>query len=93
MDEISQLLSFAHTLVTDEASNLGLLDFPVENLPPLISMLNLAPNFSAYEALTRLYPYKAFLPEEGRTSVEGTLNTFQLMSKEDTTAQVRFFLY
>ena len=77
-ESISQLLSFAHTMVTDESSNLGLPDFPVENLPTLTSVLNLAPSVPLHEAVNRLYPYKSFLPAEGITSVEDTLSTFQL---------------
>ena len=72
------MLSFAHTLMTDESHNLGLLDFPVENLPALVQMMNQAPNIPSYDALNRLYPYKSFLPQEGTISVEGTLETFQL---------------
>ena len=72
------MLSFAHTLVTDESHNLGLLDFPIENLPALVKMLNNAPNVPLYDAVNRLYPYKSFLPNEGTISVEGTLQTFQV---------------
>lgn len=77
-DTVSQVLSFAHTLVTEESSNLGLADFPVENLPPLVAMLNSAPNLSVYDALLRLYPYKSFLPEGGCQSVEDTMKNFHI---------------
>ena len=76
---VSQILSFAHTLVTDESTNLGLPDFPVDNLPTLISLMNHAPNLPTLHAIERLYPYKSFLPKEGVQSVEDTLTTFQLM--------------
>ncbi len=79
---ITQILSFAHTLLTEESSNLGLPDFPVENLPPLIEMLNVAPTMSLYEAVTLLYPYNTFLPEEGIKSVEETLKTFNITQGE-----------
>ena len=77
-ESVNQLLSFAHTLVTDESHNLGLLDFPIENLPAVVKMLNNAPNVPLYDAVNRLYPYKTFLPNEGSLSVEGTLQTFQV---------------
>ena len=41
---LSQILSFSHTLVTDESSNLGLPDFPVDNLPSLVQLLNRSGN-------------------------------------------------
>lgn len=82
---VSQLLSFAHTMNTDESSNLGLPDFPVENLPALVTMLSMAPNLPLADAIARLYPYKSFLPTDGITSVEETLQTFQL--KEQSTAR------
>ena len=63
-ETISQLLSFAHTMTTEESHTLGLLDFPLENMPALIALLNKAPNVPLYDAINRLYPYKAFLPKE-----------------------------
>ena len=67
--------------MTDEASNLGLPEFPVENLPSVITALNSAPNLSPAVAVDRLYPYKLFLPSEGCQSVEQTLETFNLMNR------------
>ena len=81
-ETISQLLSFAHTMTTEESHTLGLLDFPLENMPALIAMLNQAPNTPLFEAVNRLYPYQAFLPKEGITSVEDTLQTFQLQDQQ-----------
>lgn len=52
-ETVKQVLSFAHTLVTEESSNLGLPDFPVENLPPVIQMMNSAPNLSPHDVITR----------------------------------------
>ena len=63
------LLFSSHTLVTEESSGLGLLDFPVENLPHLVTMINTAPSLSVYDAVTKLYPYKLFLPADGQRSV------------------------
>ena len=81
-DVVSQVLSFAHTMLTEESSNLGLPDFPVENLPPLVSMLNNVPQMSVMDALLRLYPYKSFLPEEGCQSVEDTVANFSIPRDE-----------
>ena len=75
---VSQLLSFAHTMVTEESHNLGLCDFPLENLPAIVSMLNNAPNIPLNDAVNRLYPYHSFLTKDGSTSVEDTLQTFEL---------------
>lgn len=36
---VSQLLSFATTLCSQESHNLGLPDFPVDNLPPALTVL------------------------------------------------------
>ena len=81
----SQILSFAHTLVTEESSTMGLPDFPVDNLPSLIQMLNNAPNMSPIHAIERLYPYKTFLTPDGIKSVEDTLTTFQLTESSHAT--------
>ena len=87
---ISQILSFAHTLVTEESSTMGLPDFPVDNLPSLVSILNNAPNMSPIHAIERLYPYKTFLTPDGIKSVEDTLNTFQLTESSYTANNVMY---
>jgi len=57
----------------------GLPDFPVENLPYLISMMATgAPALPPLEAVNRLYPFAIFLPEEGVRSVQETLNNFHV---------------
>ncbi len=75
---LSQLLSFAHTMSTEESHGLGLCDFPMETMPKLVQMLNQAPSLSLKDAICRLYPYKAFLAKDAISSVEDTLETFQL---------------
>ena len=56
---VARVLSLSHTLSTEESSNLGLPDFPVENLPPLVRMMNSAGgNVDIFDAVTRLYPYQ-----------------------------------
>ena len=77
-ETLASLLSFSHTLVTEESAGLGLLDFPIENLPNLVKLLNSVPDLSPYEAITKLYPYKLFLPHDGQKSVEDTLQTFNI---------------
>ena len=57
-------------------------------MPSLISMLNSAPNVPLYDAINRLYPYKIFLPKEGISSVEDTLETFQLQSGSSTLSKI-----
>ena len=75
---LSRLLSFSHTLITEESSNLGLPDFPLESLPTAVSLLNSVPGLSLYQVITSLYPYKMFLPQDGQKSVEDTMNTFSI---------------
>ena len=58
---VARVLSLSHTLSTEESSNLGLPDFPVENLPPLVAMMNSAGgrgSVDIFDAVTRLYPYQ-----------------------------------
>jgi len=78
-DTLSQILSFSHTLLTEESAGLGLPDFPVENLPSAASLLELVPGLSPHEVVTRLYPYPLFLNADGQKSVRDTLNTFHLL--------------
>ena len=75
-ETLASILSFSHTLVTEESAGLGLLDFPVDNLPHLVTMMNSVPSIAVYDAITHLYPYKLFLPQDGQKSVEDTLQTF-----------------
>ncbi|XP_061081457.1 von Willebrand factor A domain-containing protein 8 [Conger conger] len=76
---VSQLLSFATTLCSQESSSLGMPDFPVDNLPAALRVLDLFPMRSSQQLLQTLYPYEAMLGKEGRTAVENTLKRFELL--------------
>nr|XP_046259782.1 von Willebrand factor A domain-containing protein 8 [Scatophagus argus] len=78
-ERVSQLLSLATTLCSQESSNLGLPDFPVDNLLPATHVLNTFPMMSSQQLVQRLYPYNSFLGKEGRTAVEGVLSRFELL--------------
>ena len=88
-ESLARLLSFSHTLVTEESSSLGLPDFPLESLPGAVSLLNSVPSLSIHHVLTSLYPYKLFLPQDGQKSVEDTLNTFSIRAGEDSPHNLR----
>uniref|UniRef100_A0A8D3C1B3 von Willebrand factor A domain-containing protein 8 n=1 Tax=Scophthalmus maximus TaxID=52904 RepID=A0A8D3C1B3_SCOMX len=76
---VSQLLSLATTLCSQESSDLGLPDFPVDNLLPALHVLNAFPMLSSQQLLHRLYPYNSILGKDGRTAVEGVLSRFELL--------------
>ncbi|KAB5577077.1 hypothetical protein PHYPO_G00205820 [Pangasianodon hypophthalmus] len=78
-ERVSQILSCATTLCSQESANLGLPDFPVDNLPSAIKVLDLFPMLSAQQLVQRLYPYEAMLGKEGQKAVEGVLSRFELM--------------
>lgn len=78
-ERVSQLLSLATTLCSQESSSLGLPDFPVDNLLPAIHVLNSFPMLSSQQLLHRLYPYNSMLGKDGRTAVEGVLSRFELL--------------
>lgn len=77
-ERISQLLSFATTLCSQESASLGLPDFPADNLTAAIGILNAFPTMSCQRLIERLYPYSVLLGKEGRTAVEDTLKRFEL---------------
>ncbi|XP_032888798.1 von Willebrand factor A domain-containing protein 8 [Amblyraja radiata] len=79
-ERISQMLSFATTLCTQESTTLGLPEFPVDNLPAVIKIMDAFPMMSAQLLLHRLYPHDLMLGKEGRTGVEDVLKTFDLLS-------------
>uniref|UniRef100_A0AAX7V7Z6 von Willebrand factor A domain-containing protein 8 n=1 Tax=Astatotilapia calliptera TaxID=8154 RepID=A0AAX7V7Z6_ASTCA len=78
-ERVSQLLSLATTLCSQESSSLGLPDFPVDNLLPVLHVLNSFPMLSSQQLLHRLYPYNSMLGKDGRTAVEGVLSRFELL--------------
>ncbi|XP_046413785.1 von Willebrand factor A domain-containing protein 8 [Neodiprion fabricii] len=84
---LSQLLSCCHALVTDDAVNLGLPDFPLDNLSAVAKILNSFRVLEPYDAFYSLYPYKLFLGKEGRDAVEDILKTFGLL--DSSTAKKR----
>ncbi|XP_067896341.1 von Willebrand factor A domain-containing protein 8 isoform X2 [Heterodontus francisci] len=78
-ERVSQMLSFATTLCSQESTTLGLPEFPVDNLPAVIKIMDVFPTLSAQQLLHRLYPYDLMLGKEGRTGVEDVLKTFELL--------------
>ncbi|XP_053296507.1 von Willebrand factor A domain-containing protein 8 isoform X2 [Pleuronectes platessa] len=78
-ERVSQLLSLATTLCSQESSDLGLPDFPVDNLLPALHVLNAFPMLSSQQLVQRLYPYTSILGKDGRTAVEGVLSRFELL--------------
>uniref|UniRef100_A0A8C9W2Q1 von Willebrand factor A domain-containing protein 8 n=1 Tax=Scleropages formosus TaxID=113540 RepID=A0A8C9W2Q1_SCLFO len=79
VERVSQLLSFATTLCSQESTNLGLPDFPVDNLTSAVRILDLFPMMSTQQLVQRLYPYEAMLGKEGRAAVDGVLRRFELL--------------
>ncbi|XP_068185310.1 von Willebrand factor A domain-containing protein 8 [Antennarius striatus] len=78
-ERVSQLLSLATTLCSQESSKLGLPDFPVDNLLPAVHVLSAFPMMSSQQLVSRLYPYTSMLTKEGRAAVEGVLSRFELL--------------
>uniref|UniRef100_A0A7N8XB65 von Willebrand factor A domain-containing protein 8 n=1 Tax=Mastacembelus armatus TaxID=205130 RepID=A0A7N8XB65_9TELE len=76
---VSQLLSLATTLCSQESSNLGLPDFPVDNLLAALHVLNTFPMLSSQQLIQRLYPYNSIMGKDGHAAVEGVLSRFELL--------------
>ncbi|MBZ3884085.1 von Willebrand factor A domain-containing protein 8 [Sciurus carolinensis] len=77
-EKVSQLLSFATTLCSQESSTLGLPDFPLDSLPAAVQILDSFPMMSIKHAIQWLYPYTILLGHEGKMAVEGVLKRFEL---------------
>ncbi|CAL1547451.1 unnamed protein product [Lymnaea stagnalis] len=77
-DRLSQLLSFAVTLLQRESSSIGLPDFPLDNLPHIVKIMNAMPSCSDAELLHRVYPFHTMLGKEGKEAVEDTLKKFEI---------------
>ncbi|CAL8321307.1 unnamed protein product [Merluccius merluccius] len=78
-ERVTQLLSMATTLCSQESSTLGLPDFPIDNLLPALQVLNVFPMLASQQLVQRLYPYHSMLGREGHTAVEGVLSRFELL--------------
>uniref|UniRef100_A0A8B9ILM9 von Willebrand factor A domain-containing protein 8 n=1 Tax=Anser cygnoides TaxID=8845 RepID=A0A8B9ILM9_ANSCY len=81
-ERISQLLSFATTLCSQESSTLGLPDFPLDSLSAAVQILDSFPMMSVQRVIERLYPYNVFLGKEGRTAVKDALKRFELQDSK-----------
>ncbi|KFO27883.1 Putative protein KIAA0564, partial [Fukomys damarensis] len=77
-EKVSQLLSFATTLCSQESSTLGLPDFPLDSLPAAVQILDSFPMMSIKHAIQWIYPYTVLLGSEGKMAVEGVLKRFEL---------------
>ncbi|XP_023290706.1 von Willebrand factor A domain-containing protein 8 [Orussus abietinus] len=74
--KLSQLVSCCYALISREAMDLGLTDFPLDSLISAALILDKFPDMEAFDVFYRLYPYKLFLGKEGKTAVEDILKTF-----------------
>uniref|UniRef100_A0A8P0TBS6 von Willebrand factor A domain-containing protein 8 n=1 Tax=Canis lupus familiaris TaxID=9615 RepID=A0A8P0TBS6_CANLF len=83
-EKISQLLSFATTLCSQESSTLGLPDFPLDSLPAAVQILDSFPMMSIKHAIQWLYPYTILLGHEGKMAVEGVLKRFELQDSDSS---------
>uniref|UniRef100_A0A8C8YHY0 von Willebrand factor A domain-containing protein 8 n=1 Tax=Prolemur simus TaxID=1328070 RepID=A0A8C8YHY0_PROSS len=83
-EKVSQLLSFATTLCSQESSTLGLPDFPLDSLPDAVQILDSFPMMSIKHAIQWLYPYTILLGHEGQMAVEGVLKRFELQDSESS---------
>uniref|UniRef100_A0A1A7X2M3 von Willebrand factor A domain-containing protein 8 n=3 Tax=Iconisemion striatum TaxID=60296 RepID=A0A1A7X2M3_9TELE len=85
-ERVSQLLSLATTLCSQESSSLGLPDFPVDNLVPALQVLDTFPMLSSQQLLQRLYPYRSIVGKDGCAAVEGVLSRFELLDGQQKSA-------
>ncbi|XP_014486715.1 PREDICTED: von Willebrand factor A domain-containing protein 8 [Dinoponera quadriceps] len=77
--KLSQLLSCAHALISQEAVTIGLPDFPLDSLPSAALILDKSPELPVFDIFYRFYPYKLFLGKEGQSAVEDILGTFNVL--------------
>ncbi|XP_075419136.1 von Willebrand factor A domain-containing protein 8 [Tenrec ecaudatus] len=84
-EKVSQLLSFATTLCSQESSTLGLPDFPLDSLPAAVQILDFFPMMSVKHAIQWLYPYTILLGHEGKMAVEDVLKRFELQDSRNST--------
>ncbi|XP_023587391.1 von Willebrand factor A domain-containing protein 8 isoform X3 [Trichechus manatus latirostris] len=83
-EKVSQLLSFATTLCSQESSTLGLPDFPLDSLPAAVQILDSFPMMSIKHTIQWLYPYTILLGHEGKMAVEGVLKRFELQDSRSS---------
>ncbi|XP_068924755.1 von Willebrand factor A domain-containing protein 8 isoform X2 [Petaurus breviceps papuanus] len=83
-ERVSQVLSFATTLCSQESSALGLPDFPLDSLPAAVQILDSFPTMSIQHLIQWLYPYTILLGHEGKMAVEDVLKRFELQDSRNT---------
>ncbi|KAM8786530.1 von Willebrand factor A domain-containing protein 8 [Rhynchonycteris naso] len=83
-EKVSQLLSFATTLCSQESSTLGLPEFPLDSLPAAVQILDSFPMMSLKHAIHWLYPYTILLGPEGKMAVEDVLKRFELQDSRSS---------
>nr|XP_014349139.1 PREDICTED: von Willebrand factor A domain-containing protein 8 [Latimeria chalumnae] len=81
-ERVSQLLSVATTLCSQESTTIGLPDFPMDNLAAAVHILDSCPMMSAEHLLQRLYPYEVLLGKEGIVAVKDVLKKFELQDSK-----------
>ncbi|CAH1781042.1 unnamed protein product [Owenia fusiformis] len=77
-ERLSQMLSFATTMLSEESHSMGLPDFPIDNLRAVMAILDAMPTTSCQNLLSRLYPHDVMLGKEGKTAVHDMIKKFEL---------------
>ncbi|XP_074047842.1 von Willebrand factor A domain-containing protein 8 [Macrotis lagotis] len=88
-ERVSQVLSFATTLCSQESSTLGLPDFPLDSLPAAVQILDSFPAMSVQHLIQWLYPYTILLGQEGKMAVEDVLKRFELQDSRNSSLPSR----
>ncbi|KAK9871089.1 hypothetical protein WA026_011372 [Henosepilachna vigintioctopunctata] len=81
-EKLEAILSVAFALRSEESSNIGLQEFPVDNLELAAKLLEHNPDSSTYEIIYKLYPYKVFL-KDGIGNLESLLTKFSIKPPEN----------
>ncbi|XP_064465910.1 von Willebrand factor A domain-containing protein 8-like isoform X2 [Ornithodoros turicata] len=84
---LSDILSFAHSLLASKSSALTLPDFPIDNLDAAVALMEKFPSLPFPSVLSRIYP-EEILTKEGKKAVTEALSMFSLSDSDNAASKI-----
>lgn len=81
IDKIKQIISFGLTVNSTDSAVTNLPDFPLDNFPLMIKILEANPEMSSHEVICHIYPYQTTLTKEKQTRIKDLLETLNIDTK------------
>lgn len=90
IDKIKQIISFGLTVNATDSTVTNLPDFPLDNFPLMVKILEANPEMSSHEVICHIYPYQTTLTKEKQKRIKDLLETLNIDTKPSPSVKYLF---